>query len=213
MKVVIGPYLNYWGPYQIAELVFMVDRRRVQLDDEPDTWREITAHRFGHWLAEKQWLCDFCEWIHAKRKRNIYVRVDRYDVWSMDDTLKHIIGPMLVKLKETKHGSPQVDDTDVPENLRSTQPDARTPDMEEYDSDAYFHQRWDWVLDEMIWVFTADHDEAENTFYDDSECDKNAGIMEQVQQTKIDREGLAAYQARKANAFRLFGKYYEALWD
>jgi len=30
---------------------------------------------------------------------------------------------------------------------------------------------------------------------------------------KVDREGLKAHQDRKANGFRLFGKYYQALWD
>jgi hypothetical protein len=30
---------------------------------------------------------------------------------------------------------------------------------------------------------------------------------------KVDHEGLKAYEERKANGFRLFGKYYGALWD
>jgi hypothetical protein len=30
---------------------------------------------------------------------------------------------------------------------------------------------------------------------------------------KVDRAGLEAWQARKSNGYRLFGKYYEALWD
>jgi hypothetical protein len=30
---------------------------------------------------------------------------------------------------------------------------------------------------------------------------------------KVDREGMQAYQDRISNGFRLFGKYYEALWD
>lgn len=213
MKVKIGPYLHYWGPYQIAEALFFVDRNRVVLDDEDYTWRERTAHRFGHWLADRAWFANLCEWIHSKRTRNIYVHIDNYDVWSMDETLKHIIGPMLVKLQECKQGSPLVDDGDVPPHLHSTQPDARTPDMQPYDSDKYFHQRWDWVLSEMIWVFTTDHDEVENSFYDHSNCKKTGTLEEQMHGLVVDREGIEAYRTRKQNAYRLFGKYYEALWD
>jgi hypothetical protein len=34
-----------------------------------------------------------------------------------------------------------------------------------------------------------------------------------MEMIKVDREGLDAWQARKANGYRLFGKYYEGLWD
>jgi len=30
---------------------------------------------------------------------------------------------------------------------------------------------------------------------------------------KMDTEGMKIYQARISNGFRLFGKYYEGLWD
>jgi len=30
---------------------------------------------------------------------------------------------------------------------------------------------------------------------------------------KVDREGLEAHQKRKANGYRLFGRYYQNLWD
>jgi hypothetical protein len=38
-------------------------------------------------------------------------------------------------------------------------------------------------------------------------------MSEGVSKVKYDCEGHKAWQARKANGFRLFGKYYEALWD
>ena len=47
-------------------------------------------------------------------ERTINVRIDDFDTWSMDHTLAPIILPMLIQLKETKHGSPKVDDADVP---------------------------------------------------------------------------------------------------
>ena len=30
---------------------------------------------------------------------------------------------------------------------------------------------------------------------------------------KVDRAGLDAHEKRKQNGFRLFGKYYQGLWD
>jgi hypothetical protein len=30
---------------------------------------------------------------------------------------------------------------------------------------------------------------------------------------KVDWDGLKAHQERKTNGYRLFGKYYEGLWD
>jgi len=52
--------------------------------------------------------------------RVIDVHIDEFDTWSMDDTLSHIILPMLKQLKETKHGAPNVDKEDVPSELRPT---------------------------------------------------------------------------------------------
>ena len=47
-------------------------------------------------------------------ERNIKVHIDPYDTWNMDSTLSHIILPMLIQVRETKHGSPVIDDEDVP---------------------------------------------------------------------------------------------------
>ena len=67
----------------------------------------------------------------------------------------------------------------------------------------------------MIWAFhqeLRDDDEAE--FFDHSESSKSDGdLNERLGKLKVDREGLQTHQERKANGFRLFGKYYQALWD
>jgi len=193
MKVNIGPYRKWIGPYQIADMVFFVNRRGIYEDSKEYTWRYKMAEKFGDWLAET-WVTNFCNWLDHKRKRKIHVKIDNYDTWSMDDTLSHIIYPMLIQLKETKHGSPWVEDEDVPEHLRSTNAE---PKENEWDTDSLFHDRWDWVLDEMIWAF--EHkvdDEWTNKYYETN-----------------DYEGLSTEQNRMKNGFRLFGKYYEGLWD
>ena len=107
MKVFIGKYPRWWGPYQIADLLQKVGVSENQCD------------KLGNWIADTQ-LSNFCNWVESKRKRKIQVRIDKYDTWSMDVTLSYIIIPMLKQLKETKHSAADVDDKDVPKKLRST---------------------------------------------------------------------------------------------
>ena len=119
------------------------------------------------------------------------ITIHDWDTWSMDHTLSYIIVPMPIQLKDTKHGAPNVDDDDVPEELRMPDGWKETRYNIDGETDEQFFNRWDWVLDEMIWAFTYKRDNF------DSLLDKN-------------RE---AAQARMSNGFRLFGKYYENLWD
>lgn len=212
MKVKIGPYLNWWGPYQIADLLLgNPDKDRFSMDYEPG-WRARAADKLGDWLAKTK-LADLCQWIHDKRERMVYVKIDNYDVWNMDDTLRHIIGPMFVRLKAVKQGSGFVDDEDVPDELKSTAPGARDACKNPWDSDDNLHRRYDWLLDEMIWVFTTDHEAEQQKFYDHSAVNSGDSLQKQIKQMRVDREGLEAYEARLQNAYRLFGKYYQTFWD
>ena len=121
MKIYIGPYTNWVGPYQIAEMLcFWVKKvpDECGFPRKPD-W----VHDFGTWLAEDRngndsWLTKLCQKIEDYKKRKIKIRIDKYDTWSMDHTLGMIILPMLKQLRDTKHGSPLVDSKDVPEELR-----------------------------------------------------------------------------------------------
>jgi hypothetical protein len=145
-----------------------------------------------------QRVYDVFNWIwFDRRTQKVKVRIDRWDTWSMDHTLAPIILPMLVQLKETKHGAPNVDPKDVPKELRPT-----TKWKKAYEGDGTtdpkFFERWDWILDEMIWAF-------EQKCRDD--------WMEDYDYNKWDSEGAKAHQERMSNGFKLFGKYYESLWD
>lgn len=134
--------------------------------------------------------------IWGRRKRKLKVRIDDYDVWGAHHTLALVIHPVLVRLKEKKHGAPCTDDSDVPEHLRST---AYPKKESEYDTDGGHFKRWDWIIDEMIWAFSQEIDEdADAQFYIGKDYDK---------------EKVLAWEARKANGLRLFGKYYSNLWD
>lgn len=135
MRVNIGPYREWIGPYQLADKIPFIS--------------EDTADKIGEWLSQT-WLEDVCQWLYRKKKRKEYVRIDKYDTWNMDNTLALIILPMLKQLQKDKHGAPYVDDEDVPEAIRST---AEAPKENEWDTDVYHFHRWEWVLSEMIWAF------------------------------------------------------------
>lgn len=132
----------------------------------------------------------------STKKQKIDIRIDPHDTWSMDRTLAHIIHPMLIQLKETKHGAPIVDDEDVPEKLRST---SAPPKENEWDADEHFFERWDWVLDEMIWVF--------------AQLSKDDFDEEYYALTEEGAKKREEHDYRTSNALCLFSKYYRDLWD
>jgi len=158
----------------------------------------------------------------AWKNRKIKVHIDGYDVWSADHTLAYIIHPTLVKLREVMHGSPLVDDEDVPDYLKST---AAPPKENEYDTDDNHHDRWKWVLDEMIWAFSQILDENADSQFHTGNYDirweetviNGKKMYEMVHGPnnthEFDREGYDKWNARISNGLILFGKYYRGLWD
>ena len=132
-----------------------------------------------------------------RRTQKVKVRIDKWDTWSMDSTLAPIILPMLKQLKETKHGAPYVYPEDVPTKLRPTKQELLQY-TKQAETDSKWFDRWDYVLDEMIWAF-------EQKNRDD--------WMSDFDYNKWDREGANAHQERMTKGFKLFGKYYENLWD
>ena len=172
------------------------------------------THRFYHvWLYS---------WFGYSPQQSIKVKIDKWDTWSMDCTLAHIILPMLVQLKRTKHGAPNVDMKDVPKELRATK-----AQISKYgkngDTDPKFFERWDWILDEMIFAFESKVDDGrwEEQFESGTSDIQwkrleggNSEMIRGPNDTKVyDWEGRKAYQARISNGFKLFGKYFENLWD
>jgi hypothetical protein len=166
----------------------------------------------------------FLDFVHPKIN---YVKIDRYDTWSMDHTLADIILPMLKQLKTTKHGSPSVDDQDVPEGLglRSTE---AGPKENEWDTDDNWFKRWDWVLDEMIFAFEHKVDDSWQDAFRSGEFDHKTVACEWDKNGKAtmyhwedgpnhtykcDYEGMKKVEERMQNGFALFGKYYQNLWD
>jgi hypothetical protein len=155
----------------------------------------------------------------SKRKRKIKVHIDGYDLWGMDNTLAHIIHPMLVKMRDQKQGVPFTDDEDVPEHIRST---AAKPKENDWDTDEFHDARWEYILGEMIHAFECElDDEWEEKFYSGKtdyhfeKWDEGSGyeMKEGPNHTfKVDRDGMAKAWERRQEGLRLFGKYYHSLW-
>lgn len=219
VKVYIGPYKNWIGPYQIADKVFFWISHQVYESDEKydqkmSRWDYRLHSRFGGWLS-KTWVNRFCNWIDSKKNREIRVEIDDYDIWSMDHTLALIILPMLKKLRDDKHGSANVDPEDVPHI-------DKVNDSEFGHSDSKIHERWDWVLNEMIYAFEAEADEywdrqfrsGKRDFQWKTLPDGKSEMVDGPNNTfSIDYEAMKADEERRKNGRILFGKYYGGLWD
>jgi len=214
VKVYKSNYRHHWiSPYIILEKVFFW--REIDYD-EPliEKW----ADRLQPFSKAYQAVMDF---IHPKID---YVKIDRYDTWSMDHTLADIILPMLKQLNAEKHGAPHVDDEDVPMELQSW----TSPAKDEYDTDGHHFARWDYVLNEMIFAFECKADDTWQEKFSSGEHDMKSvpcawdtegkptlyNLQKGPNDTyKCDYEGIAEVQKRITNGFRLFGRYYENLWD
>jgi len=230
MKIKIGPYKNWIGPYQIAEKILFFIPKYNKTTHEYTKAYDKYVHGFGEWLTQDKngnpsWLTKLCRWIESKRNRTIKVKIDRWDTWSMDHTLALIVLPMLKQLKETNHGAPFVDDEDVPEELRST---SAPPKENEWDTDANHFKRFEWVMDEMIWTFEQLVDDDNDAQFHSGNSDLKSVPCEWDEKGEpkmyslehgpnhtavFDKEGYDKHNKRIQNGLRLFGRYYRNLWD
>jgi len=241
MKIYFSNYRNHWiSPYTMLDYMFFwTDWSKCHRDksiessldttrkwiERPD-WAETWSDRLTPVSRAIAWVLDR---VHPKIE---YVKIDYYDTWSMDHTLSPIILPMLKQLQATKHGAPFVDDEDVPEHLRSTAPGARDKCENEWDTDDNHFKRWDWALDEMIFAFECKIDDSWQDAFREGEhdilwipVDKDGNEVPKGEHKhyqmgkgpndtyKCDYEGMKKVEERIQNGFRLFGKYYQALWD
>ena len=202
MKINIGPYpnraicnlhTNYmnkkygyvdWPEYKQKGL-------RVKAQPFAEAWREKAED-----IIQSIYNCTINLFLD-RRVQKVKIRIDRWDTWSMDHTLAHIVLPMLKQLKATKHGAPWVAVADVPRELRPTKKQLMDY-QKDGTTDPKFFERWNWVLDEMIYAF---------------DCKANKDDVYMRFDIKTQREAMDAEQERISNGFRLFGRYYENLWD
>jgi hypothetical protein len=222
MKVYISNYRYHWiSPYTILKKVCFWEKNDdvfYNLEDKPN-------HKYDKWVNRLDPICmtiqKVLDFIHPRIE---YVKIDRHDTWSMDHTLAYIILPMLKQLRDSKHGAPHVDDEDVPRELSSIY----AFPTEEYGVDGNHFNRWDWVLDEMIFAFEHKNDDSWQEAFSSGVSDHKSVACEWDENGKpkmfrldegpnhtykCDYEGMKLVEDRIQNGFRLFGKYYQNLWD
>lgn len=166
-------------------------------------------------------------------RRKINVKIDKYDTWSFDHTLAHIIYPALLQLKATKHGVPNdmVNDVGGEPYVDQSSFDFYTETHNEAFDIAC--KRWDEILDKMIWSFQQliiddynekyHHGEPEYDFVKSDQQFPNpiTGKMEDTfkmvdknpNEHWYDAEGHQLHEDKIQEGLELFGKYYRSLWD
>lgn len=208
MKIYIGPYIDWFGPYQLAYLL-----QKVGVS-------ESRTHEIGRYLS-KTWVGTFLEWVHSKKKRDTMVIIDNYDIWNANNTLAMVILPVLKKLRDDKTGTPWVDDEDAPwyyaGKFSTPREDA---DFSGWDDNCEY--RWNYVIDEMIWAFEQlVNDDWEDRYHHghidiawlDTDNPKLKEMGVGPKNTHWwDKDGYMNHQNKIQNGLRLFGKYYQTLW-
>lgn len=165
-------------------------------------------------------------------ERRISIEIERHDTWSVDHTLAYIILPLLIQLKESKMGVPhefaEVGGADY--EAQESFDFYKETHNESFDKGV---ERWNDVLDKMIWSFQqlAEDDYEEKYRHGESEFDwvktdkqfpnPISGKLEDTFQMVdknpkehwTDYEGMRKHEERIQEGLDLFGKYYRSLWD
>lgn len=166
--------------------------------DEKIDWHRTC--KLGDWILDKTpygWRAyykvqDIKRWFVTIYQRLRYGVADS-ECWSLDYTLSLYILPRLKHFKKMK---------------RYTYPDGITP------------ERWEEILDEMIWAFEFMLDEDKFIKFPETGIDFNDPSSFNREKTPEQKQDWIRYldesnalQYRKNQALLLFAKYYESLWD
>lgn len=165
--------------------------------------------------------------------RKVNVTIDNFDTYNMDHTLALIILPLLIQLKNNKHGVPNTIVKDVGGEDYSEQASF------DFYADTYTEsfnkacERWDEILDKMIWSFQQLALEDYDNKYHHGKPDYNwlkiedktyNPVTNQLENTYelvdnnpdehwYDSVGHQMHEERIQEGLELFGKYYRNLWD
>jgi len=205
MKIKIGPYINWFGPYQLADLLQYIGVS------------EDRCYEIGAKMPE--WVTNTCDWIHEKRKRRVKIHIDSFDIWSMNNTLALIIIPMLKQLQASKNGYPS---EFVDEQEYSPQASFVAEGFQLKKDAGY--EIWSKTLDKMIWSFEQTLDDNwEDQYYTGvtdlqwaapTEGNNYTALVYGPLHTSVcDYAGMKKHNDRIQEGYELFGKYYQSLWD
>ena len=231
MKVKIGKYIHCYNTHRIEDkcLEWRHKKYAWDIDVRDHDWIDKTVMKLlDGWQSVLHYTINQ---IQNRRERKIKVHVDGWDVVNANETLAHVILPVLKKIREDKQGAPFVDSKDVPKELRPKKLTKKQKENGEVD-DKHF-ERWDWVLGEMIFAFECMADDSwEDQFFsgeshivwtkvdvEGNEVDDDHDGMIYYQTNRrpndtfhFDKEGYDKFSKRIDEGLRLFGKYYRGLW-
>lgn len=173
--------------------------------------------------------------VDIRRPGKVYnkanIHIEPHDIWSVDHTLATIIFPMLIALRDKKHG--------VPNEFASVGgEDWEQQGNFDFYTDSYdwaFEEgckRWDDVMNKMIWSFQqlAFINYDDQYFHGESEFDflktdikiinpvsgKKENTYKVVHRGKdnwYDNVGHNLHDERIQEGLDLFAKYFRSLWD
>jgi len=233
MRVRIGKYIHWYNTHRIEDKYLKWRHKKYawDIDERDHDWIDNAVLKFFDvWQTVLYYTINQ---IQKRRERTVRVHVDRWDVWNANETLAHVILPVLERLKEVKQGAPFVDSKDVPKELRPKKLTEKKQKENGKVDDKYF-ERWDWVLDEMIFAFESiANDSWEERFFtgesdiiwtkvdvngNEVDDDHDGTIYYRMDKgpndtSHFDSHGYDKYKQRIQNGLNLFAKYYFNLWD
>ena len=153
------------------------------------------------------------------KERKVDIRIDKWDTWSMDNTLSLIIEPMLKQLKANKSGHPC---GIVPDPNGETEPGYPC-------GNCGCAKEWEIILDKMIFAFESLNNDYEDKYHS-GECDftwtpvnvKGEEVPEGEYRRmdngpnhthKFDIDGYQKHNEKIQEGLELFGKHFRSLWD
>ena len=235
MRVKIGKYIHWYNTHRMEDAYLKWRHKKYAWDiaeNEHDWIDRIVLKLFDGWQTVLHYTINQ---IQKRRKRKVKVRIDRWDVWNANETLAHVVLPVLKELREKKQGAPFVDLEDVPKELHGKKLTKKQKENGEVGDDHF--KRWDYVLDAMIWSFQeiAEGTPGEEEFFtgesdivwtpvdeagNEINNEENYTGVKYYRMDKgpndtreFDKAGFDKYNERINYGLRLFGKYYRSLWD
>ena len=171
------------------------------------------------------------KYVKTKNRQKVSVVIEPHDTYSLDYTLAYIILPALLQLKATQHG--------IPAEFADNGSGSESQDSFDFYKDTHEEsfnknvQKWQDILDKMIWSFEqilhGDYDEKYHhgeikydwVKTDDQLTNPLTGKLEDMYEMVdrnpekhwLDYEGLKEHEKRIQEGLELFGKYYRSLWD
>lgn len=221
MKVYLGPYSNRFSGQSTRDLYYMLRyvKREYFVEDQEKDFFDCIVEDFIDLYED--FVCPILNRLFL-RQRKEKVRIDYYDSWGADHTIALIAHPLLVQLRESKHGTPATEAVDLPEGFD-------TSDDKHYNG-TYSQRAWDYILGEIIWAlhevaneypgkeeyhFNSDQLKMESVPLENglSEIKMNYQKDPSKPPYYVDRKGEEEYEKRIDNGLRLLGKYFRNLWD